>query len=50
VAGRAAWVRAESGRGAIHLFGFRPFYRGWTQADFALAFRALVLERAAGDD
>ncbi|MFT5292271.1 MAG: hypothetical protein ACI8QS_001270 [Planctomycetota bacterium] len=42
--GSAAWVRAEHGEGAVHLFGFRPQYRGWTQASFPLLFRALLAE------
>ena len=44
LAGSAAWVRAEHGSGAVHLFGFRPQYRGWTQASFPLLFRALLAE------
>ena len=43
IAGRAAWVRADVGDGVVHLFGFRPQYRGWSQAAFALLFRALLL-------
>lgn len=44
LAGSAAWVRARHGEGAVHLFGFRPQYRGWTQASFPLLFRALLAE------
>ncbi len=44
--GSAAWVRAEHGEGAVHLFGFRPQYRGWTQASFPLLFRALLAVEA----
>jgi hypothetical protein len=44
IAGKAAWVRAECGDGAIHLFGFRPHYRSWTQQTFPLLFRALLFE------
>jgi len=39
-------VRVEHGKGAVHLFGFRPQYRGWSQAAFQLLFRALLLEPA----
>ena len=45
IAGHAAWVRAEHGAGAVHLFGFRPQYRGWAQNTFHLLFRALWCER-----
>ena len=45
VAGQAAWVRAEHGEGRIHLFGFRPQYRGWTQGTFQLLFRAMLFDR-----
>ncbi len=41
---QAAWVRATHGAGSLHLFGFRPQYRGWSQATFHLLFRALLLE------
>jgi hypothetical protein len=37
-------VRATHGQGAVHLFGFRPQYRGWSQASFQLLFRALLFE------
>ena len=43
VADRAAWVRAEHGEGSIHLFGFRPQYRGWSQQAFGLLFRAVFI-------
>jgi hypothetical protein len=42
--GRAAWVRAPVGRGRVHLFGFRPQYRSWSQGAFQLLFRALLLD------
>jgi hypothetical protein len=45
IAGRAAWVRAEHGAGAIHLFGFRPQYRGWSEEAMKLLFRAALLDR-----
>ena len=41
---KSAWMRAEHGQGAVHLFGFRPQYRGWTQATFPLVFRAALFE------
>jgi hypothetical protein len=44
VAGQAAWVRARHGRGSVHLFGFRPQYRGWTQGCFQLLYRAILFE------
>ncbi len=44
VHGRAAWLRASVGEGAVHLFGFRPQYRSWSQASFGLLFRAILLE------
>ncbi|MFO1010508.1 MAG: M14 family metallopeptidase [Planctomycetota bacterium] len=42
IAGEAAWIRARHGKGTVHLFGFRPQYRGWSQQAFQLLFRALV--------
>lgn len=42
IAGRAAWVRAEHGQGRVHLFGFSPHYRSWSQQTFGLLFRALL--------
>jgi len=44
IADRAAWVRVEHGDGAVHLFGFRPQYRGWSQQAFQLLFRAALLD------
>ncbi|MFN0007956.1 MAG: M14 family zinc carboxypeptidase [Planctomycetota bacterium] len=44
IAGKAAWVRVQHGKGAVHLFGFRPQYRGWSQAAFQLLFRAMLLD------
>ncbi|MDZ4772541.1 MAG: M14 family metallopeptidase [Planctomycetota bacterium] len=41
---RAAWARVGHGTGNVHLFGFRPQYRGWSHAAFQLLFRAIVLE------
>jgi hypothetical protein len=41
---RAAWVRATHGKGQVHLFGFRPQYRGWSQDAFELLYRAVLLE------
>lgn len=45
LANQAAWLRASYGKGAVHLFGFRPQYRGWSQGVFQLVFRALLLEK-----
>lgn len=44
IAGKAAWVRAEHGQGAVHLFGFSPHYRSWSQGTFQLLFRAILLD------
>jgi hypothetical protein len=41
---RAAWLRADVGEGAVHLFAFRPQYRGWSQSTFPLVFRAMLFE------
>jgi len=43
IAGKAAWLRAKYGDGAVHLFGFNPQYRSWSQATFQLLFRAMLL-------
>jgi len=43
IAGASAWVHARHGAGEVHLFGFRPQYRGWAQGTFQLVFRALLL-------
>jgi hypothetical protein len=43
IAEHNAWVHARVGQGDIHLFGFRPHYRGWSQATFPLMFRAILL-------
>ena len=45
IAGKPAWLRVEHGQGRIHLFGFRPQYRGWSQGSFQLLFRAMLLDR-----
>lgn len=44
IEGHAAWVRAEHGAGEVHLFGFRPQYRGWSQDAFELLYRAILLQ------
>jgi hypothetical protein len=44
IAGQPAWVRVRHGSGAVHVFGFRPQYRSWSQQAFQLMFRALLLE------
>ncbi|MEZ6186362.1 MAG: M14 family metallopeptidase [Planctomycetota bacterium] len=45
IEGKAAWVHTLVGKGDVHLFGFRPHYRGWSQATFQLVFRALLVPR-----
>jgi hypothetical protein len=44
IEGHGAWVRAPHGKGRVHLFGFRPHYRAWSQATFPLLFRAILLD------
>lgn len=43
IAGHPAWLQVNYQAGHIHLFGFRPQYRGWSQAAFATLFRAILL-------
>ncbi|MCB9916106.1 MAG: peptidase M14 [Planctomycetes bacterium] len=43
IEGHAAWAVARHGAGRVHLFGFRPQYRGWSQATFGLVHRAVLL-------
>lgn len=42
IEGAAAWLHADHGQGSVHLFAFRPQYRGWSQSTFHLLFRALL--------
>jgi hypothetical protein len=44
IAGQGAWVRVPYGAGAVHLFGFRPQYRGWSQGTWGLLYRAIVFD------
>jgi hypothetical protein len=46
IEGLSAWVRAEHGEGALHLFAFSPHYRSWTQQTFPLLWRAILLDGA----
>jgi hypothetical protein len=43
IEGRSAWISARYGEGTIHLFGFSPHFRGWTQQTMHLLFRAMML-------
>jgi glutamine amidotransferase-like uncharacterized protein len=42
IAGKAALVSINIGKGKIVLFGFRPQYRGQSLATFPLLFNAIV--------
>lgn len=44
IQGQDAWVSLSHGKGTVHLFGFRPHYRAWSQATFHLLFRAMFLK------
>jgi hypothetical protein len=41
---QSAWMRIGHGEGQVHLFGFRPQYRGWAQGTFNLIFRAALFD------
>ncbi len=43
IAGQPAWLRIRHGSGQVHIFGFRPQYRSWSQQAFQLLFRAMLL-------
>jgi len=43
IEGRIAWAEVPYGDGTVHVFGFRPQYRGWSQASFGLLFRSIFL-------
>ena len=44
IAGSSAWMHSVVGKGRIHLFGFRPQYRAWSQAAFLLFLRAVLFD------
>ena len=44
IEGHSAWVTAKYGEGRLHVFGFRPHYRAWSQATFQLLFRAALFD------
>lgn len=44
IQGQIAWAEVKQGEGTIHLFGFRPYYRGWTHASFHLLMRSILLD------
>jgi hypothetical protein len=41
---RSAWIGASHGSGRVHLFAFRPQYRGWSQQATQLVFRAAIFD------
>ena len=43
IAGASAWRRLRIGDGQVHLLGFRPHYRSWSQTTFKALFRAILL-------
>ena len=48
IAGKAAAVEAQVGRGRVVMFGFRPQYRGQSYGTFKMLFNALLHGRGAG--
>jgi hypothetical protein len=44
IQGQHAWISLQHGQGTVHLFGFRPHYRAWSQTTFHLLFRAMLLD------
>jgi hypothetical protein len=43
IEGQIAWLSARHGEGSVHLMGFRPQYRSWSQGAFHLLVRAIFL-------
>jgi hypothetical protein len=46
IEGRSAWVTTKHGQGTVHLIGFSPHFRGWTQQTMHLLFRAMLLSES----
>lgn len=46
IEGHDAWLRVPYGEGQVHLFGFQPHYRAWSQATFPLLFRSVLLDHS----
>jgi hypothetical protein len=43
IANKMNWGVYQYGEGKIHLFGFRPCFRSWSQGNFQLFFRSIFL-------
>lgn len=45
IQGAGAWLRVSHGKGRVHLFGFAPHFRAWTQGTIPLIYRAAFFEQ-----